>query len=67
MLETAEDHEYKNYRKLIDPEYHIDIMYIGNNFDKIHIYRNIGYNGCKGGFELFPNTPEELKEFLTNK
>jgi len=67
MLETDEPHEYQGYKKLIDPSYHVDIMYIGDNLERIQLYRNIGYDGCRGGFELFPNTPEQLKEFLTNK
>jgi hypothetical protein len=60
------DKEVSWPNQLVHKKYHLDILYMGNK-KQINIVRNIGYNGCKGGYEIFPNTPDFLKEFLINK
>jgi len=64
LIQTNKDVFMPN--NLVHKKYHVDILWMGNE-EKLEKYRNIGYNGCKGGFELFPNIPDELKKFLVIK
>lgn len=47
---------------LVHKKFNVDILRMGKK-DFIESFRQIGYDGCTGGFELFPETPKELEIF----
>ena len=51
---------------LVEDNYNVDILVIGPE-KIIEAQRKNRYNGCKGGIEIFPNTPEEFKKYLIIK
>lgn len=53
----------KSPNSLVHKMFNVDIMYMGEE-EKINNIRKLGYNGCTGGFEIFPETPEILKKYL---
>lgn len=57
------DEIIRNPNSLVHKKYHVDILYMGDK-KRIERIRQHGYNGCKGGIEIFPNTPEKYKQFL---
>jgi hypothetical protein len=57
------DHYIRNQKKILNPEFNVDIMRC-DTYEKINHIRNFSYKGDSRGFEIFPNTPEFLKKYI---